>query len=99
MMTPADELVTRYRKADQRLRLLLLGDGTETAGVVRGEEARLQVARELRHIRDAFDAVLLGSEEGRAETSEARVADLEEELRKIASSGPRHRAEFDNTPD
>lgn len=98
-MTPASELVARYRRADQRLRLLLLGDGTESAGVVRGEEVRLQVARELRHVRDAFDAILLGSEDERAEDTEAQVADLEEELRKIASSGPRHRAEFDDTPE
>jgi hypothetical protein len=98
-MTPASELVARYRRADQRLRLLLLGDGTETAGVVRGEEARLQVARELRHVRDAFDAVLLEGEDERSESLGAHVADLEEELRKIASSGPRHRAEFDDTPE
>jgi len=91
-MTPAGELVEMYRKADYRLRLLLLGDGTNTAGLVRGDERRQQVGRELRHMRDAFDAVLLASDEGRAENAEARVADLEEELRRIASFKSRDRS-------
>lgn len=91
-MTAVDELVEMYRTADHRLRLLLLGDGTNTAGLVRGDERRQQVGRELRRMRGAFDAVLLESEEGRAENAEARVADLEEELRRIASFRSRDRS-------
>jgi excisionase family DNA binding protein len=84
-MTPASDLVETYRKAYLRLRLLLFGDGINTAGLVKGEESRLRVTEELRHLRDVFDAAVLESEASRAEEAEARVADLEEELRRIAS--------------
>ena len=82
MVTPVSGPVETYRKADLRLRQLLLGDGVATTGLVRGEEFRLQVTAELRRMRDALNAVVL---EGRAETVGARVADLEEELQRIAS--------------
>lgn len=79
---PASEPAETYRKADQRLRLLLFGDGVDSAGRVRGEEYRHQVAAELRSMRRAFDDVL----EDRAENAAARAAGLEEELQKIARS-------------
>ena len=82
MVTPVSGPVETYRKADLRLRQLLFGDGVATTGLVRGEEFRLQVTAELRRMRDALNAVVL---EGRAETVGARVADLEEELQRIAS--------------
>ncbi len=82
MVTPVSGPVETYRKADLRLRQLLLGDGVATTGLVRGEEFRLQVTVELRRMRDALNGAVL---EGRAETVGARVADLEEELRRIAS--------------
>lgn len=82
MVTPLSGSVETYRKADLRLRQLLLGDGVATTGLVRGEEFRLQVTVELRRMRDALNAAVL---EGRAETVGARVADLEEELQRIAS--------------
>ena len=86
IMTPAGDSVETYRKADLRLRLLLLGDGFDMPGLVKGEESRLRVTAELRHMRGAFDAAVVEREEGgRAEKAEARVADLEEELRGIAS--------------
>ena len=85
MVTPVSGPVETYRKADLRLRQLLLGDGVATTGLVRGEEFRLRVTAELRHMRDAFNAAVLDSKGGRAETVEARVADLEEELQRIAS--------------
>jgi len=85
MVTPVSGPVETYRKADLRLRQLLLGDGVATTGLVRGEEFRLRVIAELRRMRDAFNAAVLDSKEDRAETVEARVADLEEELRRIAS--------------
>ena len=82
MVTPVSGPVETYRKADLRLRQLLFGDGVATTGLVRGEEFRLRVIAELRRMRDALNAVVL---EGRAETVGARVADLEEELQRIAS--------------
>ena len=85
-MTPAGDSEKTYRKVDLRLRLLLLGDGIDMPGLVRGEESRLRVTAELRHMREVFNAAVVEREEGgRAEKAEARVADLEEELRRIAS--------------
>lgn len=78
-----------HRKAMLRLRLLLLGDGSETPGLVKGEDSRLRVSAELRHLREAFDAPVLERDAGRAERAESRVADLEEELLRIASRGSR----------
>lgn len=85
MVTPVSGAAESYRKADLRMRQMLLGDGSATPGVVRGEEFRLRVTAELRRMRDAFNAVVLESEGGRAETAESRIADLEEELLRIAS--------------
>ena len=84
-MTPASDSVEAYRTAYLRLRLLLLGDGIDMPGLVRGEESRLRVTAELRHMRDVFHAGVVEDKEGRAEKAEARVVNLEEELRKIAS--------------
>jgi hypothetical protein len=69
------------------LRELLFGDGTFSPGVVKGEERRAETTRILRRMREAFDAVV--AEQPRAaatEEAEARIADLEEELRKIAAA-------------
>jgi excisionase family DNA binding protein len=85
MVTPVSSPAETYRKADLRIRQLLFGDGTATAGLVRGEEFRIRVTAELRRMRDAFNAVVLEGERGRAETGESRLADLEEELVRIAS--------------
>ena len=85
LMTPASDSVEAYRTAYLRLRLLLLGDGIDMPGLVRGEESRLRVTAELRHMRDVFHAGVVEDKEGRAEKAEARVVNLEEELRKIAS--------------
>lgn len=85
MVMPSSGAEESYRKADLRIRQLLLGDGSATTGLVRGEEFRLRVTAELRRMRDAFNTVVLENEGGRAETAESRVADLEEELLRIAS--------------
>jgi excisionase family DNA binding protein len=85
LVTPVSGAEESYRKADLRIRQLLLGDGSATTGLVRGEEFRLRVTAELRRMRDAFNAAVLESEGGRADTAESRVADLEEELLRIAS--------------
>jgi hypothetical protein len=90
--TPSlDELERAYRQADRRLRELLFGDGTYTAGLARGEEARGEATGDLRRMRDAFVSLLERQEE-RVEKAEARVADLERELRKIAASKSRRSA-------
>ena len=75
--------------AERRLKDLLLGDGMYRPGKLKGEDARAQVRRDLRRMRDAFDAVLAASQADRAGKAEARVADLEEELRKIAATRAR----------
>ena len=85
MMAPPGDLVDVYRKADLRLRILLLGDG-ETSGLVRREESRLRVTAELRHMRDAFNASAVEkAQTSRAGEAEARIAELEDDLRRIAS--------------
>ena len=90
------ESADTYRRADQRLRLLLFGDGTETPGRVRGEESRQQVIAELRRMRSAFHA-LLESEDGQAESVEQRPASLDEDLQRVASL--RSRTEKDGIPE
>ena len=61
------------------------------SGRLKGEEARDDVTHALRRMREAFDAVLAGSEESHEQKAEveARVADLEEELTRIARSKAR----------
>ena len=59
------------------------------AGKLKGEDVRDQVARDLRRMREAFQASVAKGEEGRAAIAEARVADLEAELQKIAASTAR----------
>jgi excisionase family DNA binding protein len=85
----SSDLKERFRKADLQLRVLLLGDGVDTPGLVRGEERRQRVSTTLRHLRDAF-AAAVEFEAARAERAEAREAKLEEELRRITVS-PRAR--------
>lgn len=85
-------LVEVYRKADLRLRQTLFGDGIYSGGLVKGEEGRAQVTRDLGRMRDSFtalreqDEALAREAEGRVADAEARIADLEETLRSIASS-------------
>ena len=78
-----------YRTADLRLRQLLLGDGVDTPGLVKGEDLRLRVIRNLRRMREAFNAAVLDGEHVAVEKAETRVAELEEELRMIASARSR----------
>ena len=78
----------KFRKAERRVRHLLFGDGVQQPGRLKGEEPREEVTHALRRMRDAFDAVVARSEESRTEKAdvEARVADLQEELQRIAAS-------------
>jgi excisionase family DNA binding protein len=82
----ASEPAETYRRSEQRLRLLLLGDGVDSPGRVKGEDYRGQVAAELRRMRHAFDAAVLAGEERRAENVAAGAAGLQEELQAIAAS-------------
>jgi excisionase family DNA binding protein len=84
MTDAGNDPMESYRRADQRLRLLLLGDGVATAGNVKGEEQRQQVIAELRRMRTALDAVL-EREESRAKDGGSGAVSLEEELQSIAS--------------
>ena len=72
-----------FRTTELRLRLLLLGDGSESPGLVKGEEPRRRVSAELRHLREAF-AARAEADAGLAATA-AQVADLEQELLRLAA--------------
>ena len=80
-----------FHGALRRLRRLLFGDDMSLPGRLKGEEAREQATRDLRRMREAFDAVVARSEEGRVEKAdvEARAADLQEELKRVAASTAR----------
>lgn len=57
-------------------------------GIAKGEENRSRAARELRLMREAFDELARGGGD-RVDQVEARLADLEEELRRLASARTR----------
>jgi hypothetical protein len=76
----------RFRAADRRLRALLFGDGMYHPGIAKGDENRTQAARELRVMREAFEAAVARAAAERVEEAEARIADLEQELRRLAAA-------------
>jgi excisionase family DNA binding protein len=86
------DVAEAYRRAEQRLRLLLLGDGMNQPGVVKGEEARVRITTALRHMREAF-ATALEHDTGRAEEAHARASELQEELLRLASQAATARRE------
>ena len=53
MLTPPSSPSEAFRRAELRLRMLLFGDDATSPGFVRGEEPRIRVRAELRHMRDA----------------------------------------------
>ena len=83
-MSSSTEIADAYRKAELRLRLLLFGDGAETPPLVKGEVPRQRVTTAIKHLRNAFDALLEQEHLSRAEVAEAAIA-LENELASIAS--------------
>ena len=85
-MALQSDLPERYRRADLRLRLFLFGDGSEKPGVIKGDESKQRISAELRHMRDAFAESIEHDDEPRVEHAEGRVAELEEELRRIAAA-------------
>ena len=86
MTDPGSDPLETYRQADQRLRLLLLGDGIDTMGRVKGEEQRRQVSAELRRMRSAVDALLQQDDPSAAGSP---GLGLEEDLQRIAASRSR----------
>ncbi len=87
-MSQDGDLVEAYRRADQRLRLMLLGDGVSEPGMVKGEEPRARASAALRHMRELFGHAA-GEESERVVAAEARMARLEEELLRLASLAAR----------
>jgi hypothetical protein len=85
-VTPIDDSKKAYLEAERRLRELLLGDGSTTVGLVKGEERRLLATRLLRRMRTAVEELAVVHEGGREAPAEERAADLEVELRRLASS-------------
>ena len=51
-------LQEQYRRAEQSLRALLLGDSTRSRGRLKGEGPRQQASRDLREMRSAFEDAL-----------------------------------------
>ena len=51
-------LEEQYRRAEQSLHALLLGDSTRSRGRLKGEGPRQQASRDLREMRSAFEAAL-----------------------------------------
>jgi hypothetical protein len=92
-ISPADE----FRDAERRLKDVLLGDGMYVPGKLKGEDVRAQVRRDLRRMRDAFDAARATIREGQSE-AEARVVDLEGELKRIAASKARRASDVIGPP-
>ena len=85
MLTPPSDPYESYRRAELRLRTLLLGDESSSPGLLRGgEEARLRVRAELRRMRQAVSDLAAAH----GETSAAKPVgdDLVEELRRAASA-------------
>ena len=88
MEPPINDTVESYRKAELRLRQVLLGDGVDTPGLVKGEDLRSRVTRDLRRMRDALDSAVRADEHAHVQQAENRLAGLEEELRRLISAGP-----------
>lgn len=87
-MPPESDLAESFRRTEQRLRRLLLGDGMIEPGVVKGEEARAQVTAGLRQLRDTFMRSLAAN--GPAEPTAARAPVLPDDLRdRAAHAGDR----------
>ena len=87
METPINDPVESYRNAELRLRQVLLGNGVDTPGLVKGEDLRVRVNRDLRRMREAFNSAVLVDEHTDLQQAEKRLAGLEEELRTLVSAG------------
>jgi hypothetical protein len=96
-VTPiADDPTQAYHRAERRLRELLFGDGTFTPGMVKGEERRMETTKILRRMREAFDEAAAAGVRGPvAQDAEARIADLEDELRRLAAARTSDHSDLD----
>lgn len=83
-MPQDSDLAEAFRRAEQRLRRVLLGDGMTVPGVVKGEEARAQVTTTLRQMREMFTQAL-ADRAGHDTPAEMRSPQLQEELRHRAT--------------
>jgi excisionase family DNA binding protein len=85
MLAPPNSPSESYRRAERRLRQLLFGDEGDVPSVLRGgEDARLRVLADLRHMRHAVED--LESALAAATAGEPASDDLVEELRHAASA-------------
>lgn len=92
-MDTSAEPAESYRAAELRLRSLLLGNGTETVGLAHRDDERTRVIVNLRRMRDAFAALAAEHEvAGQIEEAEARIAQLEDDLLRIAADRARERS-------
>ena len=87
MTNEGDSPIEVYRKAELRLRLLLLGDGVDNVGRVTGEEHRQQVTISLRRMRTAVEALL--EREAPHRLGVGSDARLDDDLQNMASSKSR----------
>src|SRR5262245_38008160 len=74
MLTPPSSPSEAFRRAELRLRMLLFGDDATSPGFVRGEEPRIRVRAELRHMRDAVAELISALEEASATQTAAPSA-------------------------
>lgn len=81
-----------FRRAEQRLRRMLFGDGVTEPGLVKGEEARMQVTATLRRLRRAFTQALAADSGDVA--PENGSSPLSEELQGRAARAVRRRRGF-----
>ena len=84
-MRQDEDLAEAYRRADQGLRRMLLGDGMLEVGLVKGEEARARVTAALRQLRELF-LQARGEAREPSTQSEAGTVELEQELHAVARS-------------
>src|SRR5262245_12551776 len=69
MLTPPSSPSEAFRRAELRLRMLLFGDDATSPGFVRGEEPRIRVRAELRHMRDAVAELVAALEAASDQTA------------------------------
>jgi excisionase family DNA binding protein len=86
-----------FRKAELRLRLLLLGDGALNPPLLRGELPRQRVTNEIKRLRAAFDELLEVERTSRGEVADAARA-LERELTEKATSHAEAQRARDRAP-
>ena len=86
METPINDTVESYRKAELRLRQVLLGDGVDTPGLVKGEDLRFASQPVTFGACETLSTRLpVPTRRTHVQHAEERLAGLEEELRMLVS--------------